>query len=111
MSSDRELLERAAHAAGYEVNAQCQAERDALIDPATASLWINKINTAWNSLKHGEDTLRLEIDLRMTSAWEPMRSTWRIGAIVNGEFRWLAEHEDRLRATTLAAASIGGALS
>ncbi|MCT5287589.1 hypothetical protein LZL11_24150 [Pseudomonas aeruginosa] len=38
--NDRELLELAARAAGMQINEQRQAERDSIVDPAKASLWI-----------------------------------------------------------------------
>jgi hypothetical protein len=58
---DRTLLELAAKAAGLKINARAQAERDALIDPASASLWLTDGSTAWNSLKDGNDALRLAV--------------------------------------------------
>ncbi|MFH0105544.1 hypothetical protein [Pseudomonas aeruginosa] len=62
--NDRELLELAARAAGMQINEQRQAERDAIVDPATASLWIVDGCTAWNPLTDDGDALRLAVKLR-----------------------------------------------
>lgn len=62
---DRQLLEDAARAAGLTIHARNQAERDALIDPATASLWIVDGGTAWNPLTDDGDALRLAVKLRL----------------------------------------------
>ncbi len=59
--NDRELLELAARAAGMQINEQRQAERDAIVDPATASLWIVDGCTAWNSLTEDGHALRLAV--------------------------------------------------
>lgn len=101
MSADKELLELAAKAAGaklYVPDVDSWIEYDAATGERGA--W-------WWPLGDGADTLALEIDLRFTAAWEPMRGGWSIGGIINGEFKWLAFHEDRKRATTMAAAEIG----
>ncbi|EJK6088418.1 hypothetical protein OR590_005842 [Pseudomonas aeruginosa] len=63
--NDRELLELAARAAGMQINEQRQAERDAIVDPATASLWIVDGCTAWNSLTDDGDALRLAVLLNL----------------------------------------------
>ncbi|HCK0492052.1 TPA: hypothetical protein NH982_001727 [Pseudomonas aeruginosa] len=63
--NDRELLELAARAAGMQINEQRQAERDAIVDPATASLWIVDGCTAWNSLTEDGHALRLAVKLRL----------------------------------------------
>ena len=47
--TDRELLELAAKAAGYMVNANKQAERDAL-GYGDIGLWIDSVSTCWNPL-------------------------------------------------------------
>ena len=63
--SDRELLELAAKAAGLKIHSRNQAERDELIDPATASLWIVNGSTAWNPLTNDGDALRLAVQLQI----------------------------------------------
>ena len=63
--SDRELLELAAKAAGLKIHARHQAERDTLIDPAAASLWIVDHSTGWNPLTDDGDALRLAVKLRI----------------------------------------------
>lgn len=57
--TDRELLELAAKAAGLKISARHQAERDVLIDPATAALWLTSGHTGWNPLTNDGDALRL----------------------------------------------------
>lgn len=72
MNSERdELLRLAAKAAGHVVNVRRQAERDALIDPAKASLWIDAESTAWNPLTDDGDEARLEAALRLNVTWHP----------------------------------------
>ncbi|MEW3773982.1 hypothetical protein [Pseudomonas aeruginosa] len=68
--NDRELLELAARAAGMQINEQRQAERDAIVDPATASLWIVDGCTAWNSLTNDGDALRLAVRLNLDIRYE-----------------------------------------
>ncbi|MEV1885805.1 hypothetical protein ABZR68_12100 [Pseudomonas aeruginosa] len=63
--NDRELLELAARAAGMKINEQRQAERDAIVDPETASLWIVDGCTAWNPLTEDRHALRLAVKLRL----------------------------------------------
>lgn len=63
MSNDRELLELAAKAAGLKISERHQAERDALIDPEFASLWLTTGHTAWNPLTNGIDALELAVKL------------------------------------------------
>jgi len=65
----------------------------------------------WNPVENDGDALRLEVDMKFTAAWEPMRGGWSIGAIVNGEFKWLVFHEDRKQASVRAAAAIGEAMT
>lgn len=69
MENDRELLELAAKAAGFAVNARTQAERDA-IGAGGVGLWINGVSTCWNPLTDDGDALRLAVKLRMeVDAW------------------------------------------
>jgi hypothetical protein len=64
---DRELLELAAKAAGYKIHKAHQSARDALIDPATASLWINAVSTGWNPLKDDGHALLLAVKLNLSA--------------------------------------------
>lgn len=61
--TDRELLELAAYAAGLDINKERQAERDRLIDPETAGLWLSNGQTWWNPLDDDGDALRLAVKL------------------------------------------------
>ena len=63
--TDRELLELALKADGRKVFARQQAERDKLVDPATASLWLTDGSTGWNPLTCDADALRLCVKLGM----------------------------------------------
>ena len=63
--TDRELLELAAKAAGMKIHAKNQAERDELIDPSTAGLWIVNGQTSWNPLADDGDALRLAVKLHL----------------------------------------------
>lgn len=91
----RRLLELAAKAAGLSMNWNMGAPM------------VDESGRYWNPITDDGDALRLEVTLKATAAWEPMRGGWSIGAIVNGEFKWLTFHEDRKLATTMAAAAIG----
>lgn len=66
MKTDRELLELAAKAAGLRINTKAQAERDVLIDPSAASLWLANGTTGWNPLTDDGDALRLAVKLRLS---------------------------------------------
>ena len=103
MQTDRELIELAAKAAGIQGRATENADE--------FNFWLTKPDRfggrTWAPILDDGDALRLEIALKLTSSWEPRRGWWSIGGIVNGEYKWLAFHEDRKRATTMAAAEIG----
>jgi tRNA(Arg) A34 adenosine deaminase TadA len=66
--TDRELLEKAAKAAGYTTRHKWNAER-LLIDPPVIALVVHKegelISTAWNPLTDDGDALRLAVKLHM----------------------------------------------
>lgn len=63
--TDRELLELAAKAAGLKINQAFQAQRDAVMAPAKASLWIDDGSTAWNPLTDDGHALRLAMTLEL----------------------------------------------
>ena len=69
--SGRKLLELAAKAAGLKINAKAQAERDAIMDPEEASLWLSDGTTAWNPVQHDSDEARLEAHLSLNVQWYP----------------------------------------
>lgn len=62
MSSDRELLEMAAKAAGYEWDTGV-AEYRAAQNPPLIALWIPTVSTAWNPLEDDGQALRLAVKL------------------------------------------------
>lgn len=62
---NREMLELAAKAAGYTVNARMQAKRYA-IGAGDAGLWIDGVNTCWNPLTNDADALRLAVKLSLS---------------------------------------------
>lgn len=64
--TEREMLEAAARAVGLKINEKAQAERDARIDPATASLWISNGSTAWNPRKNSTESFALAAALRIS---------------------------------------------
>jgi len=117
--SDRELLELAAKAAGLEINQARQAERDALIDPQTAGLWIKGGCTFWNPLTDDGQALRLAVKLRMLiepsaghCAVEFDDGSGGVGVVEqgDGEDGHLADVEIVRRAIVRAAAEIGRAM-
>jgi len=64
--NDRELLESAARAVGYDTSHSANAERLTL-DPPVASLWIRDerglVMTAWNPLTDDGDAFRLGVNI------------------------------------------------
>lgn len=64
MSTDRELLEAAAKAAGRKINEERQAERDAA-GSGHIGLWLASGHTCWNPLTDGSDALRLAAHLKI----------------------------------------------
>lgn len=62
MNADRELLEAAARAAGYAINAFRQSERDEL-GFGQVGLWIPSESTCWNPLINDGHALRLACKL------------------------------------------------
>lgn len=101
--NNRELLELAARAAGMQINKQRQAERDAIVDPATASLWIVDGCTAWNSLTEDGHALRLAVSTGLHKRLHEILTgpAYRADALSYGE-----QCATR-RAITRAAAEIG----
>lgn len=63
----------------------------------------------WNPPDDDGDALRLARHLRMTIADDPMKTCWSVGAVVNGQFTWLASSEDQRHAIFCAAIAIGKA--
>lgn len=107
--NDRELLEMAAKAAGMEINQARQAERDTLIDPETAGLWIKGGCTFWNPLTDDAHALRLavKLDLLVDSDGHTRESQ----AMGQGADERVEHGKDKFAATRLAivraAADIG----
>ncbi len=98
--TDRELLMFAAKAAGIGPLSWIEPDGTKIVT-----------NLLWNPLADDGDALRLAKVRNMTVAWEPSRGGWSVGAIVDGEFRWLAFDEDCNRAIVRAAAEIGRNMS
>lgn len=108
MSTDRELLELAAKAAGYNTGHHWNAERLKLIPPVDSLVVIlpdGQYHTAWNPLTDDADALRLavalEIDLKF---WD--------GDVEAGRQGWFGMEplSDARRAIVRAAAEIGRAM-
>lgn len=62
--TDRELLELAAKAAGYDTSHPWNKQRMEF-DPPVIALCIRGVSTAWNPLENDCDALRLAVKLRM----------------------------------------------
>ena len=117
MKTDRELLELAAKAAGYTVNACMQEKRDALVGRENAGLWMESGSTNWNPLKNSGQALDLAVRLRMGidhnhSADEIF---WSSSSAANQRLSAVEEFDDEVqreaatrRAIVRAAAEIGG---
>ena len=116
----REMLELAAKAAGYEVLANKQAQRDE-IGSGGVGLWIKGISTCWNPRDDDGDALRLlaampslwSLSLKFGAPSVEMDVAWGYGpGIVCNEFA--GEGVDRAAAIRLAitraAAEVGKAM-
>ena len=93
----RNLLELAAKAADVDYDRS---------DGRWIGLWWISESRRWNPITNDGDALQLLVKCRMTVAWEPMRGGWSVGAIVGGEFKWLAFDEDCRLAIVMAAAQV-----
>ena len=104
--TDKEMLELAAKAAGYK------AVFTDLGDAApygeiehTGGTW-----KSFNPLTEEGDRHNLLIAIKGTLAHEPCRGGWSVGAVVGGEFKWLAFDTDDAMAIVRAAAEVGRAM-
>jgi hypothetical protein len=79
MSTDRELLEAAAKAAGITIYKSGQAERDES-GHGDVGLWVHG-STCWNPLRDDGDALRLAVKLRL--AITPIPGNGRDGPLTN----------------------------
>lgn len=108
--TDRELLELAAKAVGHSELIYCEFWK-------CMARWVEEdggyfdSNSRWNPHYNDGDAFRLEVLLKLSTAWDPMVRCWSVGGIVNDEFKWLAFHKDRRFATVTAAAEIGKTLA
>lgn len=109
--SDRALLELAAKAAGLKIYAARQAERDAAIDPATASLWLTSGHTGWNPRTNNSDALSLAVKLNMAIS---IHDHHCMACAQTGTMQTVSKHgttaESTRRAIVLAAADVGMAM-
>jgi hypothetical protein len=69
--TDRELLERAARAGGYQWRADIAASRQ---EGGILGLWVPGVSTRWNPLEDDGDALRLAVKLQLTVANEQLRA-------------------------------------
>ena len=110
MKTDKELLQMAAKAMGFEVYETTDGtlqNRPIWVFSAGGAMGTMPYEVHWNPLMDDTQAFRLAVKLQMTVAYEPNRGGWSVGAIVDGEFKWLSWDEDCARAIVLAAASIG----
>ena len=117
--TDRELLELAAKAAGYMVNANKQAERDAL-GYGDVGLWIDSVSTCWNPLNDSGSAFELlatmpslrGLSLKFGAPSIEMDVAWGSGSIVYVEYAGKdVDRASAMRAAIVrAAAEIGMAM-
>lgn len=102
---DKELLYRAARTAGIPSRVVGAAPGTYFLYPDTDGVEKFTCMSQWNPLNDYGDALRLAEAKHMTVTHEPSRGGWSVGAVFDGEFRWLAHDDDVRRAITLAAAA------
>lgn len=115
MINDRELLELAAKACGFEILSAFQAQRDKFLNQEHKGLYIKNGSFKWNPIKNDGDALRLAIDLSIQINTFENRNGWfaettyYIDGIYNDEH--VAFGDDKYaairRAIVLSAANIG----
>lgn len=107
--TDKELLELAAKAAGYQIHASLQAERD---DEGCGymGLWVKGISSCWNPLTDDGDALRLAVKLHIDLDLETYGCCAGNRCIENISTTVTLEEATR-RAIVRAAAEIGKAMS
>jgi hypothetical protein len=94
MTDDKKLLELAAKACGYKLKF-----RDSGVP------WVFK-KGIWNPLENKSNCLQMETDLKLDIEYlDP--GLWRISGFIADDYDQLAMHENRQRASTMAAAEIG----
>lgn len=85
----REMLELAAKAAGYTVNANMQAERDAL-GCGDAGLWIDGVSPCWNPRNSREHSFVLALCIGVL-VWRDSDLIW-----VGGRYVLIQEGDDAI---------------
>jgi hypothetical protein len=97
MTDDRELLELAAKACGFDTSHRWNAERLTL-DPPVVALCIDGVSTGWNPLDDDGDALRLAISLGVLDL------QWVIASALQAECTLVAQRAHVRRAIVKAAA-------
>ncbi len=107
--NDRELLEKAAKAAGYKLHASLMEQRAISAPDAVALALSDPGTTWWNPLTDDGDEARLEAALMMHVEWHPAAQTVRVGtAEIYCILPWGSDRQAaRRRAGVRAAAAIG----
>lgn len=102
--NDRELLELAVNALNYPDLKRDQSGFYRILgehEDGTRCL------VRWNPLTNKADCLQMEIDLNFNIARDQVRNKWVIRGHISEQYCLLAEHADRQRASTMAAAELG----
>jgi hypothetical protein len=111
MTSDLEMLEAAARAAGIKVHRGERWQSETLFREIARPNSPLTVNIAWDPISYGADTLDLEERLKISVMWKPAHGKWITSGIVGAHIQMLGVHEDRKRASVMAAAEIGKSMA
>lgn len=93
--TDRELLELAAKAAGYDTSHSWNAKRMKM-QPPVIGLWIPAVHTCWNPLEYSGQAFDLAVKLRLTiEMGSPLRTFVVVRTSDSNWREWREKYESK----------------